>query len=51
MFRQIWAMTRKELKLWLQRPGQWLTLLLTPLVFVAVLGQVFGGGSSPTVRR
>lgn len=49
MLRQIWAMTRKELKLWLQRPGQWLTLLLTPLVFVAVLGQVFGGGSAPTV--
>jgi ABC-2 type transport system permease protein len=42
-------MTRKELKLWLQRPGQWVVLFLAPFLFVAVMGQVFGGGSAPTV--
>lgn len=48
MLRQLFAMTRKELQLFLQRPGQWAMLLLTPLAFVAIMGQVFGGGRLPT---
>ena len=49
MLRHIWAITRKELQLWLQKPGQWITVFLVPFVFIAVLGRVFGGGGSPTV--
>lgn len=49
MLKRVWAMTRKELHLWMQQPGQMLMLFFVPFLFVAVLGQVFGGGGSPTV--
>jgi ABC-2 type transport system permease protein len=49
MLTPIWAITRKELKLWFQRPGQWIILFVAPFLFVAIMGQVFGGGSMPTV--
>ncbi len=49
MLRQIWALTRKEIKLAAQQPAQWALVMLTPLAFVAVMGSVFGGGGAPTV--
>ncbi|MHB0857674.1 MAG: ABC transporter permease [Anaerolineae bacterium] len=43
-------MTRKDLKLFAQQPGEWLLIFLTPLLFIAIMGAVFGGGGgSPTV--
>ncbi|MCE7984517.1 MAG: ABC-2 transporter permease [Caldilinea sp. CFX5] len=49
MVKQIWALTRKDLKLWLQEPAQWLGVLLTPILFIAILGQVFGSSGTPTM--
>jgi ABC-2 type transport system permease protein len=49
MLRQIWAMTRKEIKLAAEYRGQWLLVFLTPLIFIAVMGATFGGGGVPTV--
>lgn len=43
--KQILAIAYKEARLWLQVPGNWLTLLLVPFAFIAILGSVFGGGS------
>lgn len=42
---QIWAIANKELRLWLQVPGNWLTILLVPFAFIAILGSVFGGSN------
>jgi hypothetical protein len=49
MLRQILAMTRKELHLILQKPSQLAALMLVPLAFVAIMSQVFGRNSVPTV--
>lgn len=49
MLRQVWALTRKEIRIFLQRPARLATLVLTPLVFIAVFGAVFGGSDTPTV--
>jgi len=49
MFRKLWALARKELRIAMQQPAQWALIMLTPLAFVAVMGSVFGGGGSPTV--
>ena len=49
MLRQIFAMTRKELRLILQKPSQLAVLMLVPLAFVAIMSQVFGRSSVPTV--
>jgi len=49
MFQQIWAITRKELRIWAQKPGQWIILFLTPLVFIWIMGAAFGAGETPTV--
>jgi ABC-2 type transport system permease protein len=46
---QLWAMIRKEIRIASQQPAQWALVMLTPLVFVAVMGSVFGRGESPTV--
>lgn len=43
--KQILAIAYKEARLWLQVPGNWLTILLVPFAFIAILGSVFGGGS------
>ena len=49
MLRQIWAITRNELKLAAQAPAQWALVVLTPIVFIAVMGAVFGATGAPTV--
>ena len=49
MLRQIWAITRNELKLAVQAPAQWALVVLTPIVFIAVMGSVFGATGVPTV--
>ena len=49
MLRQIWAMTRKEIKLAAEYRGQWLLVFLTPLIFIAVMGATFGNAGVPTV--
>lgn len=49
MLRQIWALTRKELKMAAEYRGQWLLVFLTPIIFIAVMGATFGGSGAPTV--
>ena len=48
MLRDIWAITRKDIKILLKQPGEWLLLFLTPFLFIAIMGQVFAGGEAPT---
>jgi ABC-2 type transport system permease protein len=43
--RQILAIAYKETRLWLQVPGNWLTILLVPFAFIAILGSIFGGSN------
>ena len=43
--KQILAIAYKETRLWLQVPGNWLTILLVPFAFIAILGNVFGGST------
>lgn len=47
MLGHIWAITRKDLKLLLKQPGEWLLLFLTPFLFIAIMGQIFGGEGPP----
>jgi ABC-2 type transport system permease protein len=49
MFRQIFAIAYKELRLWLQVPGNWLVVFLVPLAFIGILGSVFGKTGLPVV--
>ncbi len=49
MLKQIWAITRKDIKLFVQQPGQWAIIFLTPFLFIAIMGQIFGDGGTPTV--
>ena len=48
MLRDMWAITRKDIKILLKQPGEWLLLFLTPFLFIAIMGQVFAGGGPPT---
>jgi ABC-2 type transport system permease protein len=43
--KQILAIAIKETRLWLQVPGNWLTILFVPFTFIAILGGVFGGST------
>jgi ABC-2 type transport system permease protein len=43
--KQILAIAIKETRLWLQIPGNWLTILFVPFTFIAILGGVFGGST------
>jgi hypothetical protein len=43
--KQILAIAYKETRLWLQVPGNWLSILLVPFVFITILGSVFGGST------
>src|SRR5512147_2974433 len=43
--RQILAIAYKEARLWLQVPGNWLTILLVPFAFITILGAIFGGST------
>lgn len=45
MLRKIFSIAYKELRLWLQTPGNWLVVFLLPLAFVGILGSVFGKGT------
>jgi ABC-2 type transport system permease protein len=49
MLRQIFAIAYKELRLWLQVPGNWLVVFLVPLAFIGILGSVFGKTGLPVV--
>jgi len=43
--KQILTIAEKELRVWLQTPGNWITVLLVPFAFIAILGNIFGGGT------
>jgi ABC-2 type transport system permease protein len=43
--RQTLAIAYKEARLWLQVPGNWLTILLVPFAFITILGAIFGGST------
>ncbi len=43
--KQILAIAYKETRLWLQVPGNWLTILFVPFTFIAILGGAFGGST------
>ena len=49
MLRQIWALTRKEIRVAAEYRGQWLLVFLTPIIFIAVMGATFGNTGAPTV--
>lgn len=44
MLRQIFAIAYKELRLWMQIPGNWLVVFVVPLAFTGILGSAFGKG-------
>ncbi len=43
--KQVLAIAYTELRLWLQVPGNWLTILLVPFAFIAIMGSIFGSGT------
>lgn len=43
--KQILTIAGKEFRIWLQTPGNWLTILVVPFAFITILGAVFGGGT------
>ena len=45
MLQKIWAIAFKELRLWLQSPGNWVVVFLVPFAFIGVLGSVFREGT------
>lgn len=49
MLRQIFSIAYKELRLWMQVPGNWLVVFLVPLAFVGILGSAFGKSGLPVV--
>jgi ABC-2 type transport system permease protein len=46
---QIIAMTRKELLLWAKKPGSWIIVFVVPLLFIWIVGSVFGENGTPVV--
>lgn len=49
MIEQIWSITRKDLKIWAKKPGQWAIIFLVPFLFIWIMGAIFGRGGTPTV--
>ncbi|HMN59568.1 MAG TPA: ABC transporter permease, partial [Anaerolinea sp.] len=50
MARQLWSLIRKELALWLKKPGQWIIVFIVPFLFIWIFTLVFGGsGGTPNV--
>lgn len=47
MFRQIIAISRKELRLLFQKPGALVVLFIVPFIFVWIMGTVFGPKDMP----
>jgi len=45
MLRKIISIAYKELRLWLQSPGNWLTVLLVPFAFIGIFGSAFSKGT------
>jgi ABC-2 type transport system permease protein len=45
MLRKIFSIAFKEFRLWIQTPGNWLTVFLVPILFISILGSVFSGGT------
>src|SRR5690242_6399394 len=46
---QILAFTRKELQLWVQRPGSWFIVFVVPLIFIWIMLAVFGGSGASVI--
>jgi ABC-2 type transport system permease protein len=46
---QIFAMMRKELRLWAQKPGSWIVVFVVPLLFIWIMQAVFGSSGTPVV--
>jgi len=44
MFRKMMSIAYKEFRLWLQSPGNWLTVFLVPLAFIGIFGATFQQG-------
>lgn len=49
MLKQVFSLMRKELRVFFQRPAEFVVLLLTPLAFIFIFNLVFGGDDVPTV--
>ena len=49
MLKQVFSLMRKELRVFFQRPAEFIVLLLTPLAFIFIFNLVFGGDDLPTV--
>ena len=45
MLRKSMSIAYKELRLWLQSPGNWLTVLLVPFAFIGIFGSAFSKGT------
>jgi len=45
MLRKIFAIAKKEVRLWFQVPGNWLTVFLVPFAFIGIFGSVFSKGT------
>ncbi len=45
MFRKIFTIARKELRLWFQTPGNWMVVFLVPFAFIGIFGSVFSTGT------
>lgn len=45
----ILAMTRKEFRLWSQKPGAWIIVFVAPLIFIWIMQAVFGASGTPVV--
>ncbi len=48
MLKQIWALCRKELRLWTQKIDQWAVLFVVPVAFIWIMGTAFSS-DAPTV--
>ncbi len=46
---QILAFTRKEFRLWAQRPGSWIIIFVVPLIFIWIMQAVFGSSGTPVI--
>lgn len=49
MLKRILVIAYKELRLWSQSPGNWLPVLVVPLLLISVIGAIFGRGETPTI--
>ena len=51
MLRQIWALSWKELRLWIQKVDQWMVLFVAPILFIVILGASFSGEGTIKIGR